>query len=42
MAAVDPADLALRSWVNGEPRQDSITADMIFNVFHLSGSSASS
>lgn len=24
--------LGLRSWVNGEPRQDSSTADMIFNV----------
>ncbi|HZA30336.1 MAG TPA: fumarylacetoacetate hydrolase family protein [Propionibacteriaceae bacterium] len=32
---VDPADLALRSWVNGEPRQDSSTADMIFDVSHL-------
>jgi 2,4-didehydro-3-deoxy-L-rhamnonate hydrolase len=28
----DPADLRLRSWVNGEPRQDSSTADMIFDV----------
>jgi 2-keto-4-pentenoate hydratase/2-oxohepta-3-ene-1,7-dioic acid hydratase in catechol pathway len=25
----------LRSWVNGEPRQDSSTADMIFDVAHL-------
>jgi 2,4-didehydro-3-deoxy-L-rhamnonate hydrolase len=37
---VDPANLALRSWVNAEPRQDSSTADMIFDVpylvFHLS------
>ena len=32
---VDPANLALRSWVNGEPRQDSSTADMIFDVSHL-------
>jgi 2-keto-4-pentenoate hydratase/2-oxohepta-3-ene-1,7-dioic acid hydratase in catechol pathway len=40
----DEVDLAgglrLRSWVNGEPRQDSTTADMIFNVgfliWHLS------
>lgn len=29
---VDPAALRLRSWVNGEPRQDSTTADMIFSV----------
>ena len=29
---VDPRDLRLRSWVNGEPRQDSSTADMIFDV----------
>ncbi|SFQ10732.1 2-keto-4-pentenoate hydratase/2-oxohepta-3-ene-1,7-dioic acid hydratase (catechol pathway) [Amycolatopsis arida] len=32
---VDHADLRLRSWVNGEPRQDSTTADMIFGVEHL-------
>jgi 2,4-didehydro-3-deoxy-L-rhamnonate hydrolase len=31
----DPQDLRLRSWVNGEPRQDSNTADMIFGVHHL-------
>jgi 2-keto-4-pentenoate hydratase/2-oxohepta-3-ene-1,7-dioic acid hydratase in catechol pathway len=31
----DPQDLALRSWVNGEPRQDSCTKDMIFGVAHL-------
>ncbi|HEX6446504.1 MAG TPA: fumarylacetoacetate hydrolase family protein [Streptosporangiales bacterium] len=31
----DPQDLRLRSWVNGEPRQDSNTADMIFGVRHL-------
>jgi len=28
----DPQRLGLRSWVNGEPRQDSNTADMIFSV----------
>ncbi len=37
---VDPPDLRLRSWVNGEPRQDSSTADLIFDVpflvWHLS------
>ena len=37
---VDPKDLRLRSWVNGEPRQDSSTADLIFDVdflvWHLS------
>lgn len=36
----DPADVRLRSWVNGEPRQDSSTKDMIFDpgfiVWHLS------
>lgn len=32
---VDPRDLRLRSWVNGEPRQDSSTADMIFDVPYL-------
>jgi 2,4-diketo-3-deoxy-L-fuconate hydrolase len=32
---LDPSALALRSWVNGEPRQDSTTADMIFDVGHL-------
>ncbi len=32
---VDHRDLRLRSWVNGEPRQDSSTADMIFDVDHL-------
>ncbi|MDK0518379.1 fumarylacetoacetate hydrolase family protein [Streptomyces sp. ML-6] len=31
----DPQDLRLRSHVNGEPRQDSSTADMIFSVAHL-------
>ena len=29
---VDPQTLGLRSWVNGEPRQDSTTADQIFPV----------
>jgi 2,4-didehydro-3-deoxy-L-rhamnonate hydrolase len=37
---VDHHDLRLRSWVNGEPRQDSTTKDMIFDVefliWHLS------
>jgi 2,4-didehydro-3-deoxy-L-rhamnonate hydrolase len=32
---VDPASLRLRSFVNGEPRQDSTTADMIFGVAEL-------
>lgn len=32
---VDPGDLRLRSWVNGEPRQDSSTADMIFPVDYI-------
>jgi 2-keto-4-pentenoate hydratase/2-oxohepta-3-ene-1,7-dioic acid hydratase in catechol pathway len=31
----DPQRLGLRSWVNGEPRQDSNTADMIFPATHL-------
>jgi 2,4-didehydro-3-deoxy-L-rhamnonate hydrolase len=31
----EPQDLALRSWVNGELRQDSSTKDMIFGVAHL-------
>lgn len=29
---IDPGDLRIRSWVNGEPRQDSRTSDMIFDV----------
>ena len=29
---VDPGDLRIQSWVNGEPRQDSRTSDMIFDV----------
>jgi len=32
---VEPQRLSLRSWVNGEPRQDSHTGDMIFDVAHL-------
>ena len=31
----DPQALGLRSWVNGEPRQNSNTADMIFGVHDL-------
>lgn len=34
-AIADPQALELRSWVNGEPRQDSKTADMIFTVAHI-------
>lgn len=37
---VDVTNLRLRSWVNGEPRQDSSTSDLIFSVdfiiWHLS------
>lgn len=29
---IDVSNLRLRSWVNGEPRQDSTTADLIFDV----------
>jgi 2-keto-4-pentenoate hydratase/2-oxohepta-3-ene-1,7-dioic acid hydratase in catechol pathway len=32
---VDPRGLRMRSWVNGEPRQDSSTSDMIFDVEYL-------
>jgi 2-keto-4-pentenoate hydratase/2-oxohepta-3-ene-1,7-dioic acid hydratase in catechol pathway len=32
---VDSTALQLRSWVNGEPRQDSSTADLIFDVNHI-------
>lgn len=32
---VDYANLRLRSWVNGESRQDSFTADMIFSVDYI-------
>lgn len=34
-ALPDPQTLGLRSWVNGEPRQNSTTADMIFSVAQL-------
>ncbi|MDJ0312136.1 fumarylacetoacetate hydrolase family protein [Arthrobacter sp. H35-D1] len=29
---IDPNNLQLKSWVNGEPRQDSSTADLIFDI----------
>ncbi|MFE6736546.1 fumarylacetoacetate hydrolase family protein [Microbacterium sp. NPDC057650] len=29
---IDPSDLRLRSWVNGDARQDSRTSDLIFDV----------
>ncbi|GAA1501729.1 fumarylacetoacetate hydrolase family protein [Terrabacter terrae] len=32
---VDHRALRLRTWVNGEPRQDSTTADMVFDVEYL-------
>jgi 2-keto-4-pentenoate hydratase/2-oxohepta-3-ene-1,7-dioic acid hydratase in catechol pathway len=32
---IDHSSLRLRSWVNGEPRQDSTTADLIFDVTTL-------
>ncbi|MGF6889069.1 2,4-diketo-3-deoxy-L-fuconate hydrolase [Nocardia sp. GAS34] len=32
---LNPKDLRLRSFVNGEPRQDSTTADLIFDVAYL-------
>lgn len=32
---VDSTNLRLRSWVNGEPRQDSSTADLIFDVNYI-------
>lgn len=31
----DPQGLGVRSWVNGEPRQDSSTSEMIFSVEYL-------
>ena len=31
----DPQVLKVRSWVNGEPRQDASTADMVFGVAEL-------
>ncbi|WP_447956674.1 fumarylacetoacetate hydrolase family protein [Vreelandella sp. EE7] len=33
--AFNPNDARLRSWVNGEPRQDSSTSDMIFNCAEI-------
>ncbi|WP_432842933.1 fumarylacetoacetate hydrolase family protein [Dactylosporangium sp. CA-092794] len=33
--AVDVPSLRLRTWVNGEPRQDELAGDMIFGVPHL-------
>ena len=30
--ALDPAAVRVRSWVNGEPRQDATTRDLIFDV----------
>jgi 2-keto-4-pentenoate hydratase/2-oxohepta-3-ene-1,7-dioic acid hydratase in catechol pathway len=33
--AGDPQHWPVRSWLNGEPRQDSNTGDMIFSVAHL-------
>jgi 2,4-didehydro-3-deoxy-L-rhamnonate hydrolase len=32
---IDHRNLRLRSFVNGEPRQDSHTSDMIFSVEHI-------
>lgn len=32
---IDPSNLGIRSWVNGQARQDSITKDMIFTVPHI-------
>lgn len=32
---IDGRDLAVRTWVNGEPRQDSRTSDMIFDIDYL-------
>ncbi|WGX94799.1 fumarylacetoacetate hydrolase family protein [Nocardioides sp. L-11A] len=34
-AEVEPQALQLRSWVNGEKRQDSSTADMVFSVAEI-------
>lgn len=31
----DPQSLRMRSWVNGQPRQDSTTADMVFPVAQI-------
>lgn len=32
---VDGQNVQLKSWVNGEPRQDSNTSDMIFSINHI-------
>jgi 2,4-didehydro-3-deoxy-L-rhamnonate hydrolase len=32
---LDADDVRLRSWVNGEPRQDSRTSDLIFGIDHI-------
>ena len=32
---INPSDLKVRSWVNGELRQDSTTADLIFDVDYI-------
>ena len=32
---IDAGNLRMRSWVNGEPRQDSSTADMVFSAPQL-------
>src|SRR5699024_5799654 len=32
---IDHRNLRLRSWVNGKPRQDSTSSDMVFSVEHL-------
>jgi 2,4-diketo-3-deoxy-L-fuconate hydrolase len=32
---VDAGNLRLRSWVNGEPRQDSTTADLVFGIDYI-------
>jgi 2,4-didehydro-3-deoxy-L-rhamnonate hydrolase len=34
-AEIDPTNLRLRTWINGELRQDSSTADMVFSVAEL-------
>jgi 2-keto-4-pentenoate hydratase/2-oxohepta-3-ene-1,7-dioic acid hydratase in catechol pathway len=31
----EPADLALRTWINGELRQDSRTSDLIFGISEI-------
>jgi 2-keto-4-pentenoate hydratase/2-oxohepta-3-ene-1,7-dioic acid hydratase in catechol pathway len=31
----DPGSLAVRSWVNGEQRQNGTTANLVFGVFHI-------